>query len=189
MQSLGRTTPSIVSTVLRGGTGPLRPTVRVYCVQAARECLTRLETLRRAIFFQSHAYLSGETRSNPWHGICGTPNAVSGAALDVRARMNTETARRRDEGYRMNTFSESKPVEGPVARAIEKKTSKIPSDVFLWAALGFLGVSVAMRAGSRRGIAPILSELGPTLLLLGVYNKLVKVAGSDQYDQTAAFPA
>lgn len=89
----------------------------------------------------------------------------------------------------MNTFSETKPVEGPVARAIEKKTSQIPSDVFLWAALGFLGVSVAMRAGSRRGLAPILSELGPTLLLLGVYNKLVKVAGSDQYDQSTAFPA
>lgn len=89
----------------------------------------------------------------------------------------------------MDTFSKSKPVEGPVARAIEKKTSQIPSDVFLWAALGFLGVAAAMRVANRRGSAPFLAQLAPTLLLLGVYNKLVKVAGSDQYDQAAAFPA
>lgn len=74
--------------------------------------------------------------------------------------------------------------EGPVAKAIERRTSKIPSDVFLWAALGFLGVSAIKSATSRQGSgSTFLTQLAPSLLMLGVYNKLVKVAGSDRYDQ------
>jgi hypothetical protein len=74
--------------------------------------------------------------------------------------------------------------EGPVAKAIERQTSKIPSDVFLWAALGFLGVSAIKSASSRQGSGgTFLTQLAPSLLMLGVYNKLVKVAGSDKYDQ------
>jgi len=89
----------------------------------------------------------------------------------------------------MNTYSETKSAEGPVARAIEKQTSRIPSDVFLWAALGFLGASVAMRAVNRRSTDSVLAQLAPTFLLLGLYNKLVKVAGSDKYDQATPIPA
>lgn len=35
--------------------------------------------------------------------------------------------------------------EGPVAKAIEKQTSKLPSDVFLWAALGSMAVSATLK--------------------------------------------
>ena len=74
--------------------------------------------------------------------------------------------------------------EGPVAKAIEHQTSKIPSDVFLWAALGFLGVSAVRSIRSRRDSGEsFLSTLGPTLLLLGVYNKIVKLHGSDKFDE------
>lgn len=76
--------------------------------------------------------------------------------------------------------------EGPVAKNIERQTSKIPSDVFLWAALGFLGLS-AFRNMSRKQEGNFMSQLAPTLLLLGVYNKLVKIAGSDRYDQGGQF--
>jgi len=86
------------------------------------------------------------------------------------------------------SFAESKPVEGPVARAIEKRTSRIPSDIFLWAALGFIGASAAMQMVNRRGGGLLLAQLAPTLLLLGVYNKLVKVAGSEPYDPSPQFP-
>ncbi|HEX5030106.1 MAG TPA: hypothetical protein VFX78_01450 [Candidatus Eisenbacteria bacterium] len=74
--------------------------------------------------------------------------------------------------------------EGPVAKAIERQTSKIPSDVFLWAALGFVGVSAFRSIRSRRDSGEsFLSTLGPTLLMLGVYNKIVKLHGSDKYDE------
>lgn len=84
--------------------------------------------------------------------------------------------------------SGQKPEEGPVARAIEHKTQRIPSDVFLWTALGFFGLAAAMQAANRKHSSLLLSQLAPTFLLLGIYNKLVKVAGSDQYEgQELAF--
>jgi len=76
--------------------------------------------------------------------------------------------------------------EGPVAKAIERQTSKVPSDIFLWTALGFLGVS-AFRNMRRREGGQFMAQIAPTLLLLGVYNKLVKIAGSDRFDQANQF--
>jgi hypothetical protein len=32
-----------------------------------------------------------------------------------------------------------------------------------------------------------MAQIAPTLLLLGVYNKLVKIAGSDRFDQANQF--
>jgi hypothetical protein len=76
-----------------------------------------------------------------------------------------------------------KPEEGPVAKAIEHRTQRIPSDVFLWSALGFLGLAAVLQTANRKHTSILLSQLAPTFLLLGIYNKLVKVAGSDVYEQ------
>ena len=35
--------------------------------------------------------------------------------------------------------------EGPLAKAIEEQTAKLPSDIFLWAALGAMGVSLTLK--------------------------------------------
>ena len=40
--------------------------------------------------------------------------------------------------------------EGTVARTIEQQTAKLPSDVFLWAALGSIGVSAALQLGGKQ---------------------------------------
>ena len=41
--------------------------------------------------------------------------------------------------------------EGKVASAIEKQTAKIPSDVFLWAALGSMALSLGLQvAGIKK---------------------------------------
>jgi hypothetical protein len=69
--------------------------------------------------------------------------------------------------------------EGVVARSIEHYTAQLPSDTFLWAALGSIGVSLALRLGGNRHDALFVGQWAPTFLLLGLYNKLVKVAGSD----------
>lgn len=91
--------------------------------------------------------------------------------------------------------------EGPIARRIEKRTAKLPSDLFLWAAGAAMLASLAFEVagiarGERRGIfrrkmqpvtsTPLANFVGmwvPSLLLLGVYNKIVKVAGSDRTEQ------
>ena len=69
--------------------------------------------------------------------------------------------------------------EGPVARAIEEQTAKLPSDTFLWAALGAIGLALALKFTGRKHDALFVGHWAPTLLLLGVYNKLVKLHGSD----------
>jgi hypothetical protein len=69
--------------------------------------------------------------------------------------------------------------EGPVARAIKQRTAQLPSDWFLWAAgASILGSISLMATGNRHG-SLFVGQWAPTFLLLGLYNKIVKVAGSD----------
>lgn len=69
--------------------------------------------------------------------------------------------------------------EGPVARAIENRTAKIPSDVFLWASVGCMAGSAALQIAGQKHLSLFIGQWAPTLLILGLYNKLVKVAGSE----------
>jgi hypothetical protein len=73
--------------------------------------------------------------------------------------------------------------EGPVARAIEKRTAQLPSDTFLWLAIGSIAGSIAFKAAGRNGPALFIGQWVPTFLILGLYNKLVKVAGSDRTER------
>jgi hypothetical protein len=73
--------------------------------------------------------------------------------------------------------------EGRVARAIEDQTAKLPSDTFLWAAAGSIIGSLILQVMGRREQANFVGHWAPTFLILGLYNKLVKIAGHDQLDQ------
>ncbi len=73
--------------------------------------------------------------------------------------------------------------EGPVARAIESRTSKLPSDVWLWASVGSMLVSLGLQLSGQKKTKQVSNFIGqwaPTLLILGLYNKVVKVAGHDR---------
>ena len=70
--------------------------------------------------------------------------------------------------------------EGMMAYSIESQTAKIPSDVFLWAATGSIVGSLALKMSGRDHEALFVGQWAPTFLLLGLYNKIVKVAGSDR---------
>jgi len=69
--------------------------------------------------------------------------------------------------------------EGMVARTIEQQTAKLPSDVFLWAAGGSILGSLVLQCAGRQHASLFVGQWAPTFLILGLYNKLVKVAGSD----------
>src|SRR5215218_4195256 len=81
--------------------------------------------------------------------------------------------------------SEPEPVakpehrEGTLARSIEQQTAKLPSDLFLWAALGSMGMSLALELMGDEKKANFVGHWAPTLLTLGLYNKIVKLHGSD----------
>lgn len=70
--------------------------------------------------------------------------------------------------------------EGPVARAIENQTARLPSDLFLWSALGAIGGSLLFKMMRKDSEALFVGMWAPTFLILGLYNKIVKVAGSDR---------
>jgi hypothetical protein len=69
--------------------------------------------------------------------------------------------------------------EGAVARTIEEQTAKLPSDLFLWAAGGSIVGSLCLQMMGRQHESLFVGQWAPTFLILGLYNKLVKVAGSD----------
>jgi hypothetical protein len=70
--------------------------------------------------------------------------------------------------------------EGSIARSIEEQTAKLPSDTFLWAAIGSIGISMVLQLTGKRDISNFVGQWAPTFLILGLYNKIVKVAGSDR---------
>lgn len=70
--------------------------------------------------------------------------------------------------------------EGSIARTIEQNTAKLPSDTFLWAALGSIGLSLAFQLTGNEKKANFIGHWAPTFLILGLYNKLVKLQGSDR---------
>ena len=76
--------------------------------------------------------------------------------------------------------------EGPVAGAIEQQTAKLPSDLFLWAALGSMAVSAALKIAGRSNTAMFIGQWAPSILIMGLYNKLVKLEGHDGTDEDTA---
>jgi hypothetical protein len=70
--------------------------------------------------------------------------------------------------------------EGRVAKTIEEQTAKLPSDTFLWLAVGSMAASAVMQSMGNRHGSLFVGQWAPTLLILGLYNKMVKQLGSDR---------
>ena len=69
--------------------------------------------------------------------------------------------------------------EGTITKAIEQYTSAVPSGTYLSLAIGSIGLSAALKFMGRDRDAQFVGQWVPTILLLGIYNKLVKQHGSD----------
>jgi hypothetical protein len=83
----------------------------------------------------------------------------------------------------MDPLNNPEHSEGPVARTIEEQTAKFPSDIFLWAALGAMAVSLTLQLTDAKHKSLFIGQWAPSLLLFGIYNKIVKVAGHDKNDR------
>ena len=73
--------------------------------------------------------------------------------------------------------------EGRVARNIEEQTSKLPSDVFLWASIGAMSASLILQLAKQKHVSLFIGQWAAPFLLFGIYNKLVKQMGHDKADQ------
>jgi hypothetical protein len=86
-----------------------------------------------------------------------------------------------DTTVKNNPISNPQPQhrEGPVARTIEQQTAKLPSDTFLWGALGSMALSFGLHLAGKKEASNFVGHWAPTILIFGLYNKLVKIEGSD----------
>lgn len=73
--------------------------------------------------------------------------------------------------------------EGHVARRIEEQTAKLPSDTFLWMAVGAMTTSATLQMMGNRHLSLFIGQWAPTFLIFGLYNKLVKQLGSDRAER------
>ena len=73
-------------------------------------------------------------------------------------------------------MSNSKEQEDVITSQIEKQTQKIPSDVFLFSAIVAIGISLTLKCMNKKDDAAFVGQWVAPILLLGVYNKLVKQA-------------
>ena len=79
----------------------------------------------------------------------------------------------------MNTTSATsvppQKIEGKVTAKIEEKTSQLPSGAYLGLAFGSMVASALFQLAGKRQTANFIAHWVPSLLIIGVYNKLVKV--------------
>ena len=68
------------------------------------------------------------------------------------------------------------------ATAIEQQTAQLPSDAFLWVAGAAIATSLIVKLLDRNHEALFVGQWAPTILILGLSNKMVKQHGSDQFD-------
>lgn len=73
--------------------------------------------------------------------------------------------------------------EGRVAKKIEKETSKLPSDLFLAASVTVMATSLTLKLLRKNHGALFVGQWAAPFLLMGIYNKIVKVEGHDQQDR------
>ena len=69
--------------------------------------------------------------------------------------------------------------EGAMTKAIEHYTSMVPSGTYLSLAIGSIGLAAMLKLAGRDKDAQFIGHWVPTILILGLYNKLVKQHGSE----------
>ncbi len=87
-----------------------------------------------------------------------------------------------------NTMS-TKPTatEGDITKKIENVTAKIPSIGYLSLALGSMALSASIAAFTeRKALANFVGLWVPSFMLIGIYNKLVKLEGNDHLSKPAS---
>ncbi|XXY44603.1 hypothetical protein WME91_31830 [Sorangium sp. So ce269] len=65
--------------------------------------------------------------------------------------------------------------EGKVTTKIEERTAKVPSGAYLGLAIGSMVLSAGFMLAGKKQIANFVGQWVPSLLVIGLYNKMVKI--------------
>ncbi len=84
-------------------------------------------------------------------------------------------------GGMQTDFEVPQATEGEMTKKIEAVTAKVPSLGYLGLALGSMALSAGIAILSeRKSLANFVGLWVPSFMLMGIYNKLVKLEGSDR---------
>jgi hypothetical protein len=64
--------------------------------------------------------------------------------------------------------------EDRATETVERQTAKVPSLTFLGLALGAMAASAALVLTGRKQLGNFVGQWAPSILILGLYNKLAK---------------
>jgi hypothetical protein len=81
------------------------------------------------------------------------------------------------ESYTPTPVVRDEHSEDTLTRLLEHQTAKLPSDLFLFSALAAMGASFALELYGNSRLARFVGMWPPALLMMGIYNKLVKMMG------------
>lgn len=91
---------------------------------------------------------------------------------------NPMSERSPDDTYRPAARAHPSHSEGTLTRVLEQQTAKIPSSFFLVSALSAMLASAVFEARGQHTLSRFVGMWAPTLLVAGIYNKLVKTFGT-----------
>src|ERR1044071_8047170 len=86
----------------------------------------------------------------------------------------------------MENLPKPDPREDIVTKGIEQYTASVPSTMYLSVAIAAMGLSLALQIAGRGKWGNFVAQWVPTWLIIGLYNKIVKVQGHDQTDRGQA---
>ena len=96
--------------------------------------------------------------------------------LDLWTRIRKSAAQRRHPELRKTNLQ----------KTVEAYTAAIPSSAYLGVAVGAMGLSLLCQMTGRGKWGNFIAQWVPTLLIIGLYNKVVKVEGHDRTDRGSA---
>jgi hypothetical protein len=67
--------------------------------------------------------------------------------------------------------------EDELTRILEHQAAKLPSDLFLFTAISAMLISFGLELAGRARLSRFIGMWPPALLMMGIYNKLVKMMG------------
>jgi hypothetical protein len=75
----------------------------------------------------------------------------------------------------METGSTMQKNEGKTTTMIEEQTARVPSVTYLALAVGSMVASAALMVAGKKQAANFIGQWAPSLLVIGLYNKVVKL--------------
>lgn len=102
---------------------------------------------------------------------------MKGAKEMANAREVNPADEASERVYEPSGVRRTEHAEGSLTRLIEQQTAKVPSDIFLAASFAAMGLSLYYYFAGKRERSNLVGLWAPTLLTMGVYNKLVKMLG------------